>query len=448
MKDNHRRIYFSGSWRGASQGLELILTTELAQRDFTLIGDHKIHQTSDTGRNLNWQQRIDDVIAGCHGIVAVMQKTKGLQTTSPYQFPEILMASRHGLPLLVIHPEGVEVFRQRLTESGGHALIFGNAEERTSISLPKRAGDSRELLKDDEFISDEVLNSANILTLPDVPFLANPVEHTESAVTDNLARSIDEFVSHLSKSQPNYVFNIIPFSRQTEHEIIARTVFCETGMPCYRSLDYNITRTSARSDWLNLLSGATFVIADLDTKNRNCLFEVGVAFALSDKLQIVHKGTPRGIPFGLDDANQLVYKNNAELSDRVAQICLPYKRTVFNLKKLDHLSGGEIPGVPDWYTGGEARKDSGVRIQAILLFVAAAALFAVAGYLQKWLPLTIGGIAVAAAAAMVNVFSGLVPKIRDDMDKFFVRNASRLRRAGGFLLALAVATCIISIWYR
>ena len=128
------------------------------------------------------------------------------------------------------------------------------------------------------------------------------------------------------------------------------------------------------------------------------------------------------------------------------RICLPFKRVVFNLEKLKAHEGQPVGGVPKWLTEGVPEDQAGVRLQAALLLVAAAGLFAVAGYLQNWMPLTIGGAAVAGATALVNVLSGLVPQIQKDMDGFFIRHASRLRWLGGGLLALGTLACMIAVW--
>jgi hypothetical protein len=295
MENYPRLIYLAASWRGANQDLEFLLVTELAQRGFTLVGDHPIHKTHDTGRNPHWQQRIDDMIAGCHGIVVILQKTDDPQTTSPYQFPELLMASRHHLPLLIVHPAGVQVSKRSL-DGKGYMLEFGKNGTFTSIALPTRERTSGGLLALQDCFSDKTLDSANRLDLPNVPFMPDPIEHREAVVTESLTRRIDAFVSELAEGVPSYVFNVIPFTRLRQHKIIARTVFREAGMPCYTALDRSQRGGSSREHWRRLLSEASLVIADLDLRNRNCVFEAGVAFAVSDAMHVVHRGGLRHAP--------------------------------------------------------------------------------------------------------------------------------------------------------
>ena len=45
MEGYPHSIYLSASWGGDGQALVLLVTKELAQRDFTLIGDHEITET-------------------------------------------------------------------------------------------------------------------------------------------------------------------------------------------------------------------------------------------------------------------------------------------------------------------------------------------------------------------------------------------------------------------
>lgn len=78
--------------------------------------------------------------------------------------------------------------------------------------------------------------------------------------------------------------------------------------------------------------------------------------------------------------------------------------------------------------------------------VAAGGLFAIAGYLQQWLPLTIAGVAVAGAGGLAKALSGLLPQVSKDLDSRFVRYASQIWWLGAVLLAVAVAACVLATW--
>ena len=355
------------------------------------------------------------------------------------------MASRHHLPLLIVHPAGVQVSKRSLVDKG-YMLEFGKNGTFTDIALPTRERSAGGLLALEDCFSDKTLDSANRLDLPNVPFMPDPIEHRETVVTERLTRQIDAFVSELAESLPSYVFNVIPFTRLRQHKIIARTVFREAGMPCYTALDRSQRGGSSREHWRRLLSEASLVIADLDLRNRNCVFEAGVAFAVSEAMHIVHRGQLRQAPFGLDDVHRYAYKDESQLVEQVARICLPFKRTVFNLEKLEVAEDQAVPGVPLWFADGDAKDDVGIRVQAVLLIVAAGGLFAIAGYLQQWLPLTIAGVAVAGAGGLAKALSGLLPQISKDLDSRFVRYAPQIWWTGVVLLSVAVAACAIAAW--
>jgi hypothetical protein len=160
-----KAIFLSAPWSDADKALESMLTESLDSRGFTLLGDHPDHKTGTTGRALHWQQAVDEVMIGCHGMVAVLQPRQARQTTSPYQLPEIMAASRRSLPVLIVHRPTVGV---KVVEQSGRPrkLVFGSSPGGSQpIEFPKIGSSWGQVLSESEALQDSVLSSDDVETV-------------------------------------------------------------------------------------------------------------------------------------------------------------------------------------------------------------------------------------------------------------------------------------------
>jgi hypothetical protein len=130
MNDYPLKVYLSASWRGDNAVIDKLVATHLMRQGVTVLQDHPDNKTDPPIKP--WLRRVDLYMRDCGGLVAVLPfRPKDPQTTSPYMFPEILSAARHGLSILIFHHQGVRISR---SDTAGAAEISFGVEDRELLN--------------------------------------------------------------------------------------------------------------------------------------------------------------------------------------------------------------------------------------------------------------------------------------------------------------------------
>ena len=346
MREYRHLLYLSASWRKKDKALTHFIAEMLAKHDLLVVGDHPCYKSEPHERGLDYPQRIDEIYKDCSGLVVILPKRETEQTTSPYMFPELLLATKYHLPVLIFCEEGVKV---KLTkENDINILVFGSYKVTNGkLNLIE--------LENNKF-ENKLVEKTYQVELENLSYLNAPIslpcniEKLKEKQTE-IGEHIDRFCNSLMQDkEKNYTFNIIPFSMINEHKEISRTVFYETSLPCYIATDNWGAGRSARNKWDAYLDNAEFIIADITGMRNTCIFEVGVSYGKEKEIFIITKKLKTSIPFGLDKLTIRKYKNKNELKSIVKEICKPYRRRIINFELLDNPDEYiENWGIPNWY---------------------------------------------------------------------------------------------------
>lgn len=346
MREYRHLLYLSASWREKDKALTHFIAKMLAKHDLLIVGDHPCYKSEPHERGLDYPQRIDEIYKDCSGLVVILPKRDSKQTTSPYMFPELLLATKYNLPILLFCEEGVKVNLSKINDV--NSLTFASHKITDGKLNLKKLENKR--------FEDELVEKTYKIDLENVSYINAPIslpcnlERLESRKAE-IAEQIDRFCNSLIQDKKTkYAFNIIPFSMDKEHNEISRTVFYETGLPCYIATDYWSSGLPARDKWDEYLENAGIIIADITGMRNTCIFEVGVSFGKKKEIFIVTKKLKPSIPFGLDSVTIRKYKNNNELRNVVKEICKPYRRRIINFELLENEDEYiDNFGIPSWY---------------------------------------------------------------------------------------------------
>ena len=341
MKDYNKKIYYSASWKDEDKHLTEYIAKLLDEQGLLLVGDHPDFKKLHHERNLDYPARVSEILESCSGLVAVLPKRKQPQTTSPYMFIEILLASKYKLPILMFVEEDVKVNVNEI-EANHIELSFGegNMSSITYEDLESNGYRDKyiEQISNLRLVNQEVFSS--FFNLPsNIP----RVTHLEDAISDK----IQKFCNVLSLSKENQmVFNIIPFSMKESHRRIAKTVLKETGRPCCLANEKLKSDIGVREKGIQYIEEASFIISDISKLNSTCIFETGIAYAKLKDLYVVKNSNSKKLAFGLDDLQVQFYKNGSQLQTIVEEICKSYKVRVINLELSNR---DKCKGLPEWY---------------------------------------------------------------------------------------------------
>jgi len=363
MKNYPKKVYISASWKLAEAVFSAAVVEKLIKKDITVVGDHDAYKEKDPF-DRTWIERIHSVTADCCALVAIFPKRDTKQTTSPFMFPELISASIHKIPILILNQSGVEI--KSIKTNSGFNLHFGG-----SISK-KVVFDSFDIIKNKKTLKeiDGVLTKLNVLRLNTSANLSGPHELPDC----DLDSVVSSFLDKIERpKRESYVFNIIPFSLiECEHREIAKVVFRETGFPCKTALDTVGYNQDMRSNWESSIRNAEIVIAELSQLRGSCVFESGVAVGLDSELYVLTKNKTPDIPYGLDNKPVKVYSSISDLKEKVREYCqIKYRRKIYNLEPEYNkilLEDKKAKGIPDWYFD-EPQKYSPMLMNSISLWL-------------------------------------------------------------------------------
>jgi hypothetical protein len=103
-------VYLAASWSKEHTQLNEYVAAKLAEQyGLLVVGDHKAYRDTPHERGLEYPERVDEILQTCSGMVVVFPKKDYSQTTAPFIFLELVLATKHGLPVLLFCEEGVEL---------------------------------------------------------------------------------------------------------------------------------------------------------------------------------------------------------------------------------------------------------------------------------------------------------------------------------------------------
>jgi len=108
------------------------------------------------------------------------------------------------------------------------------------------------------------------------------------------------------------IFILTPFHERYEGDYrIIREVCLSNGFKAFRG-DENYFKSDIFPEMLKLIVKANLIIANINGRNPNVLYELGIAQAL-DKPVILISKEPENLPIDIKSKRFLIYKNNDEL---------------------------------------------------------------------------------------------------------------------------------------
>jgi len=108
------------------------------------------------------------------------------------------------------------------------------------------------------------------------------------------------------------IFILTPFHERYDKEYSVIQEVCTTiGFKAYRG-DENYIKSDIFPEMLKLIVKANLIIANINGRNPNVLYELGIAQAL-DKPVILISNEPKDLPIDIKSKRFLIYKNSDEL---------------------------------------------------------------------------------------------------------------------------------------
>lgn len=328
--DNYRHsIYLSASWSHEHDPINFYVARRLVDEyGLLVVGDHKAYVNAPHERNLSYRDRVDEILQSCSGMVALFPRKSWEQTTAPYMFLELLLAMRHGLPVLLLCEEGVEVHWKN---RGNDVLLTfgpGNVPPTRVLSVDDVCSDGFKVatLKNVHAVALERPMSIN-----EPVFL--PSDPEQATIPDVIPTLMEEFASSFRPpSKRSSVFNIMPYAKEHERVIVANAVFEETGLVCINGSDVWAGAPFTREEIIGQIRGAQFVIVDLSGNSRACIFEAGIAIGSGRDTFAITRTPETKLSFGPDQLHLIPYTTDFELDRAVRSHCRPYRRRVFNIE--------------------------------------------------------------------------------------------------------------------
>ena len=114
------------------------------------------------------------------------------------------------------------------------------------------------------------------------------------------------------------IFILTPFHDRYEKEYsIIKEVCSTSGFKAFRG-DESYIKSDIFPEMLKLIVKANLIIANINGRNPNVLYELGIAQAL-DKPVILISSEPKDLPIDIKSKRFLIYKNSDELRDLLRQ---------------------------------------------------------------------------------------------------------------------------------
>jgi hypothetical protein len=115
---------------------------------------------------------------------------------------------------------------------------------------------------------------------------------------------------------PKLVLVLTPFNdRYNETFENIRSVCQDVGLKCLRG-DEEFLQSDILKHVLTLICRASIVVANIEGRNPNVYYELGIAHSLGKNTLMVAK-TTEGLPFDIKSKRIIVYRNSVELSSRL-----------------------------------------------------------------------------------------------------------------------------------
>lgn len=117
--------------------------------------------------------------------------------------------------------------------------------------------------------------------------------------------------------KPKTVFVLTPFHSDFEDDYLAIKKVCsKVGLNCFRG-DENYFSSDIFTQILKLITSSSLIIANINGRNPNVMYELGIAHAL-DKPVILISKSPHEIPIDLKSKRFIIYKNYSELREKLS----------------------------------------------------------------------------------------------------------------------------------
>ena len=116
--------------------------------------------------------------------------------------------------------------------------------------------------------------------------------------------------------QNDLVFVLTPFHPDYENTFTIIAEICrKVGLRCYRGDEQQVT-SDLLAHILQFIVRARLIIANIDGRNPNVFYELGIAHAL-DKPTILISSSVSDLPFDLKTKKIIIYKTHSELQDQL-----------------------------------------------------------------------------------------------------------------------------------
>lgn len=116
--------------------------------------------------------------------------------------------------------------------------------------------------------------------------------------------------------EKNLVFILTPFSPDFDpHYMAIRKACSELGLRCVRG-DENNNAGNLLADIIKLIYKAQFVVANLDGRNPNVFYELGISQAMGKDVLLIAKGI-ENVPFDLSSQRFIVWQDHTQLHELV-----------------------------------------------------------------------------------------------------------------------------------
>ena len=334
-RSNRHSVYLAASWSEEHNSMNAYVVEKLVSKyGLVVLGDHKAYRETRHERGLKYPQRVNEILQACSGMVIVFPYKNYPQTTAPFIFLELLLAAKHGLPVLLFCEEGI-------------AIRWEQQRDQVELSFGIPPADSTAVAPEDidvDAFDVTSLRNVHAIHLPSQTLINRPCSLPRYLTdTDDLAKDagslIDEFCRSFPESEKSsYVFNIMPYLMAQERAVVASAVFEETGSMCINGSDAWGGGPFNRKAIKDKITNAWFAISDLSGLSQVCIFETGVAVGSGRPTFVITRTPQDHLPFGIDELPRLTYRNLEELDAMIRQHCRGYRRRVFNCERAEWSS--------------------------------------------------------------------------------------------------------------
>ncbi|MDE6590797.1 MAG: hypothetical protein K2K53_10745, partial [Oscillospiraceae bacterium] len=117
--------------------------------------------------------------------------------------------------------------------------------------------------------------------------------------------------------KPGLVFMIMPFNNEAVRVYWScKEVMDSIGLELRKSDDEYVAEDLLRYI-IKLILSSEYIIANLDGKNPNVFYELGIAHSLGKKTILIASASPSEIPFNVSSRNIIFYQNTGDLADKL-----------------------------------------------------------------------------------------------------------------------------------